>query len=294
MITFRQLQYLQALSQTGHFGRAAELCHVSQPALSMQIRELEKGLGMGLVERGAAKAALTPDGIAVLERGRQALGALSDIEDLARRRAGVLSGPFRLGVIPSVAPYLLPRLLPVLSERHPELDLRLRETLTGALLDELAGGDLEAVVCAGAPEGGEFMARAFLRDEFLVAAPVGYGAFTGDIESLDSDQLMLLEEGHCLRDQALSVCGLATGRLKSLGATSLATLLQLVAAGRGVTLAPRLAASAITDPRIALHPFAPPAPARILSLVWRRSSPRDGDFRALGFALQAACADLAA
>lgn len=282
MPTLRQLQNLLAVAETGHFGRAAEMRRVSQPALSMQIRELEKALGLTLVDRGGPRAVLTPDGEEVLSRARLAIAAVKDIEDYGRQRSGVLVGPFQLGIIPSVAPYLLPGLLSAIAQRYPALDLRLRESLTASLLDELSAGELDAVVCALPVPGGDFTSAAFLEDEFLVAVPADQAStWPEEIDQIDPEGLMLLEEGHCLRDQALSVCSIAPGRLRSLGATSLATLLQMVAAGRGITLVPKIAADTLADPRIVLRRFRAPRPSRTLGLVWRRSSPRDDDHRAL-------------
>lgn len=284
MPSLRQLRYLVALDDRKHFGRAAEECHVSQPALSMQIRELEAELGLPLVERGRAAIDLTETGREIAERARLVLAGVRDIEGLARRRRGILVGPYALGLIPSVAPYLLPDLLPRLAHSFPELQLRVRETVTAGLLAELAEGRLDAAILA-LPAAGDFEQLSLFEDAFLLATR--RGPATGPAEPVDAqaiagETLLLLEEGHCLRDQALSFCAAISPRaLSSFGATSLATLLQLVAAGHGVTFLPELAAAGLGDERIALRPITGARPARTIGLAWRTSSPRSADHRAL-------------
>ena len=272
MPTLRQLRYLAALAEARHFGRAAAACHVTQPALSMQIRELEAELDLTLVERGKGGVTLTPDGEAVAERARSLTAGVKDLEDFARERRGARAKRLVLGVIPTVAPYLLPKLLPVLQAVIPDLDLKIRETQTTALMAELAAGDLDAVIAALPLKGDDVEAMSLFDDPFLLASSTAAPLAATDPRGLPADRLLLLEEGHCLREQALGAC--ATSDLSTFGATSLTTLLHLVAHGQGVTLLPRMAAAEIADPRIALARFPAPQPSRTIAMAWRTGSPR--------------------
>ncbi len=287
MLTLRQLRYLDALSRSGHFGKAAEACAVSQPALSMQIRELEEFLGVELVERRQGAVTLTEAGAEVVSRARSILSATRDLIDFAQHGGRVLSGNLRLGVIPTLAPYVLPRLLPQLRRRYPELRLDLRETQTKSLLAELADGALDAVMLALPVDAAQFDTIALFEDCFLLALPADdplpetSRAIPRDVASRT---LLLLEEGHCLRDQALSFCAAPRSEAAAgLGATSLATLIQMVASGHGVTLVPEIATDVeIRDQRLKLLRFAQPQPSRTVGLAWRRTSARRPDFIALG------------
>lgn len=272
MTTLRQLRYLVALAEHGHFGRAAAACHVTQPALSMQIRDLEAELDLVLVQRGPAGAALTEAGEELAARARTLIGGVKDLEDFARERKAVQARRLILGIIPTVAPYLLPRILPELQAAMPGLDLKIRETRTAALLAELAAGDLDAVIAALPLAGDGIETHPLFEDPFLLAAPAGEAIEVKDPRRLPSDRLLLLEEGHCLRDQALGACEISD--LSTFGATSLTTLLHLVAHGQGITLVPRMAAQEIADPRIAVHAFPEPAPRRTVAMAWRGASPR--------------------
>jgi LysR family hydrogen peroxide-inducible transcriptional activator len=294
MITLRQLHYFRTLATTGHFGRAAAAVGISQPALSMQLRELEAELGAPLVERTAAGAELTSLGSEVERRAGDILAAVRDLEALAESRRGVLSGPVDLGVIPSVAPYLLPQLLARLGAAHPQLSLRVRETTTAQLVSELVAGDLDAIVVSLPLDNDRLAEQPAFRDQFLLAVPEGSPHAQrrrANPDLIDTNDLLLLEDGHCLRDQALSVChAVDPRRLRRVGATSLATIMQLVAAGQGVTLLPRIAvdAGAAVDGRLKLVPFAQPAPYRTIGLAWRKRSPRERDFRVLAGLVAAA------
>ena len=287
MITLRQLRYFHALAAAGHFGRAAEASGISQPALSMQLRELEATLGGALVERGPAGASLTGLGQDVEQRVTQILAAVRDLEELARAHNEQPAGPLRLGIIPSMAPFLLPRLLGRVAEAHPALQLVVRETITAHLVEELADGGLDAIVASLPLETGDFEEVPAFDDTFLLAAPAGSPHARKSpalAEMIAAEELLLLEDGHCLRDQALSVCHrIDPRRLRSFGATSIATLLQLVAAGQGITLVPQMAVDAgvSADPRLALVRFAAPEPYRTVGLAWRRASPRRAHFLAL-------------
>lgn len=293
MISLRQLRYLLALAEHRHFGRAAEACHVTQPALSTQIRELEAALGLELAERRPGGVEFTAEGEEVLGRASAIVAAVRDLEDHARARRGVLTGALAIGIIPTVAPYLLPLILPVLARSHPDLEPQLRETRTEALLAELATGRVDCAILATGEARPEFETRALFVDPFLLAVGAADAGSLPDrvaAVSVAAERLLLLEEGHCLRDQALAYCGrVPAASLATLGATSLATVVEMVAAGHGATLLPELVLRAgFRDPRVALRRFAPPEPSRTVSLVWRGTSPRRRDFEALARLVTAA------
>jgi LysR family hydrogen peroxide-inducible transcriptional activator len=285
MITLRQLRYLAALARNRHFGKAAEECAVTQPALSMQIRELERELGVDLIERRPGEIAVTETGIEVARRADHILAATRDLVDFARHR-DVLSGPLKLGIIPTLAPYLLPRVLPLLQARYAALRLDVRETQTDTLVEELAAGALDCLLLAMPVEGADVETIALFDDRFLLAAPAAEPLPKRRVTVADVDQrrLILLEEGHCLRDQALAFCASKTRDAPAgLGATSLATVMQMVANGYGVTLVPEIAADVeVRDARVKLTRFAAPEPGRVIGLAFRRTSPRRKDFDALG------------
>jgi LysR family hydrogen peroxide-inducible transcriptional activator len=286
VITLRQLRYLTSLARHRHFGRAANDCAVTQPALSMQVRELERAIGAELVERLPGEIALTETGLEVARRAEHILAATRDLVDFARHR-NVLSGALRLGIIPTLAPYILPRLLPQLQIAYPQLALEMRETQTKVLLQELVDGHLDTVMLALPTDGADVETLALFRDAFLLALPAAdprpaHGRVAvGDV---DPRRLILLEEGHCLRDQALAFWTGKRGDVPAgLGATSLATVMQMVANGYGVTLLPEVAAEVeVRDDRVKLLRFEEPEPRRTVGLAWRRTSPRKRDFVALG------------
>jgi LysR family hydrogen peroxide-inducible transcriptional activator len=285
MITLRQLRYLAALARNRHFGKAAEECAVTQPALSMQIRELERELGVDLIERRPGEIAVTETGIEVARRADHILAATRDLVDFARHR-DVLSGPLKLGIIPTLAPYLLPRVLPLLQARYAALRLDVRETQTDTLVEELAAGALDCLLLAMPVEGADVETIVLFDDRFLLAAPAAEPLPKRRVTVADVDQrrLILLEEGHCLRDQALAFCASKTRDTPAgLGATSLATVMQMVANGYGVTLVPEIAADVeVRDARVKLTRFAAPEPGRVIGLAFRRTSPRRKDFDTLG------------
>lgn len=291
MITLRQLRYLVSLARHRHFGRAAEDCAVTQPALSMQIRELEREIGADLVERRPNDIALTDTGVEIAERAEQILAATRDLVDFARHR-DVLAGSLKLGVIPTLAPYLLPRVLPLLQQRYPALRLDVRETQTQTLVEELVTGSLDCLLLALPVEAGDVETLALFGDRFLLAVPSADALPKRrlTVDDVDQRRLILLEEGHCLRDQALAFC--ATRRRDTaagLGATSLTTVMQMVANGYGVTLVPEIAADIeVRDARVKLARFAKPEPGRTIGLGWRRTSPRRKDFEALADVLKEA------
>jgi LysR family hydrogen peroxide-inducible transcriptional activator len=287
MVTLRQLRYLVALAENRHFGRAAEACSVTQPALSMQIRDLERQLGVQLVERRPGDVVLTDIGRDIVDRSEQILAASRDLVDFARHANHTLAGRLVLGVIPTLAPYVLPRILPQLQERYPQLKIDLRETQTKVLLEELTRGLLDVVMLALPVPESDVETLSLFDDPFLLAVPAGDSQIEGarvTARDIDRQRLILLEEGHCLRDQALAFCAGARGtNAMGLGATSLATVMEMVANGYGVTLVPQVAADlGARDKRVKLLRFASPEPGRTIGLAWRHTSPRKADFLALG------------
>jgi LysR family transcriptional regulator, hydrogen peroxide-inducible genes activator len=292
MITLRQLRYLSALAKHGHFGRAAEACAVTQPALSMQIRDLERTLGVAVVERRPGDAMLTDVGREIARRAEDVLTASRDLVDFARHRSGLLTGRLTLGVIPSLAPYLLPRILPLLQSRFPDLLLELRETQTRQLVEDIKNGALDAAMLALPLGEPDIDTMTLFEDLFLLAVPADDPRDqTSRIaaEDIDQSRLILLEDGHCLRDQALAFCATtARGRTNgaagtAFGASSLTTVMQMVAGGYGVTLIPQIAADVEKrDERVKFLRLKNPQPGRSIGLAFRRTSPRKADFAALG------------
>lgn len=286
-VTIKQLRYLVAVADERHFGRAASACNISQPSLSAQIQNLEEVLGVKAFERTKRRVMLTPIGEALVARARRVLAEAEGLVATARKAAVPLTGPFRLGAIPTLAPYLLPRVMPELRAGYPELRLYLREDLTDPLLDRLGEGALDVALIAlpsGRPELSE---RALFDEPFLLATPPGHplaGRKQVRKADLAGQHLLLLEDGHCLRDHALEVCSLAGPTDQDrFGASSLETLREMVAGNIGVTLMPELfAAGHGPDGAIALIPFAEPPPCRRIGLAWRRSTARGADIALLG------------
>lgn len=271
--------YFHALAQTLHFGRAAELVGVTQPALSAQVAEMEERLGCLLFERGGKSVTMTPEAHELLPRIENILSDIRDVETLARRGRSPMEGKFRLGIIPTIAPYLLPLLLPELKTRFPALTLELREAVTDVLIEETAAGRIDGFVAATPVDTPALVAEELFEDRFYLAVAANDPGFIAPPVAPDSpalERLMLLEEGHCLREQALAVCNnVKPVAMASYGATSLTTLLQMVAHGLGVTLIPEMAtgaAGAVQDLKIV--PFTEPMPSRRICLAWRRHSIR--------------------
>lgn len=289
--TVRQLEYFEALAETRHFGRAAELAGVSQPALSSQIAEMEARLGCTLFERGGKSVHLTELAQTLKPHIEQALLQLREIETAARRGRAAMEGRFRLGVIPTVAPYLLPRLLPLLKARFPKLALELREAVTATLIEETAAGRLDGMVAALPVDHPAIVAERLFEDRFFLAVPAddpGFVAPPVAPESPALERLMLLEDGHCMRDQALEICTAARrAALANYGAASLTTLLQMVAHGQGVTLIPEMAlAAGVISPEVKAVPFCEPMPQRTLAFAWRKNSSRQDEGRALAASIR--------
>jgi len=286
----QQLRYLVALAETRHFGRAALSCAVTQSTLSAGILALERQLDAQILDRSAGRhVVFTSLGLDLLERARDALAALEAVSEAALVAREPMSGPLRLGVIPTIGPFLLPRLMPVLRTAFPRLRLYLREDTTSRLVDRLETNRLDVLLLALPCDCGAAEAAQVARDEFLVAVPPDHPlAQLGQIPvtALANERLLLLEDGHCLRDQALAVCGLLGGDRADhdgFAATSLHTLVQMVAGGLGVTLLPRLAiAAGITaGTGLVLRPLGGTNTWRTLGLAWRLNAPRAADYRAL-------------
>ena len=277
-MNLRDLRYLTALAELRHFGRAAEACHVSQPTLSTQIRKLEEELGVALVERAPRQVMLTPVGRDIADRARRVLADVEQMRETARRTTDPEGGSIRLGIFPTLGPYLLPHVVPVLRKRFPKLELLLVEEKTEQLLAMLRNGRLDAAVLA-LPLHEDWLESEFLFEEpFILAVPTKHllsNRHNLQLSDLADQHLLLLEDGHCLRDQALEVCTKAgAGEKDGFRATSLETLRQMVAAGVGITLLPMLAVKppVSTSTDIQLLNFKAPPPTRRVAMVWRKSS----------------------
>ncbi|WP_425101268.1 LysR substrate-binding domain-containing protein [Tropicibacter sp. S64] len=290
-ITLKQLSYFKALAEQGNFRRAADQCFVSQPALSVQIQELERSLGAPLVERQSRRLLLTPLGREVLATAQRVLAEIADLEQAAQNRLG-LGGVLRLGVIPTIAPYLLPEALAALRASDISLDVQITEGKTDRVLDHLAEGALDACILALPTERAGLEERLLFEDRFLLAGSAARLAALGEgisPEGLSESQILLLEDGHCLTDQALAVCGRGRGHQRiHMGASSLPTLTRLVEAGFGLTLMPELAASAerALAPGLCLRRFAAPEPSRAIGLVRRATRQPAGWFTELAQTLE--------
>ena len=290
-MNLRDLKYLVALADLRHFGKAADACFVSQPTLSTQIRKLEDELGVALVERAPRKVMLTATGQDVVLRARRIVAEVEQMKESARRSRDPESGSMRLGVFPTLGPYLLPHIVPQLRERFPQLELLLVEEKSDVLLQRLRDGKLDAALLALPVHDEQLHAELLFEEPFVFAAPQRHplaARASVSMAQLSDETLLLLEDGHCLRDQALDVCRLSGANEKSgFRATSLETLRQMVAAGVGVTLLPALSVHApvAQPPNIRVVPFRKPAPSRRIALVWRKSSALDGFLHTLADAI---------
>jgi len=275
-LTLKQMRYFDALAQHGHFGHAAEASAISQPALSMQIKELEESLGIALFDRGARHLRLTGFGETFLERVREILRAVDELGELARASQGQLAGRLRIGVIPTIAPYLLPAIIRDLTRMHAGLDIHVRETITPKLLQDLAEGRLDTAIVALPVSEPALTEVALFSEKFVLVRP---GADADkpvpNAESLREMRLLLLEEGHCFRDQALSFCDMRSQRPRELlDGSSLSTLVQMVGAGIGVTLIPEMAMQVeIRSAAVSVAHFSGQQPSRTIGMVWRKTSP---------------------
>ena len=288
MLSLRQLRYLVALSECLHFRKAAERCHVSQPALTTQIQGLEEALGVQLVERTRRRVIMTSVGVDVAERAREVLRGVDDITAYAKRQGGPLSGSVRLGVIPTVGPYVLPRLLPRVRQLFPQLKLYLREEKTPDLVRNLRLGRIDVALLALPVEGRDVESVHLFDDPFVLAVPTTHKLASGPTVTppqLGEETVLLLDDGHCLRDQALAICGSSPGLEEAdVRATSLNTLVQMVANNLGMTLLPAMSVpvEVPASAGIVVRNFADPAPVRKIGLLWRRSSASKSDFHEFG------------
>jgi LysR family hydrogen peroxide-inducible transcriptional activator len=292
--TLKQLQYLVALREHGHFGRAAEACFVTQSTLSAGLRELESLIGITLVERTRRVVRFTPLGERITDKAIRVLREAEELSAMARAAGKPLSGDLRMGVIPTIAPFLLPRILPRIRTDWPELKLYLREETSRAACESLHHGQVDCVLLALPYACGDVEFEALFDDRLYIAFPHDEGAGLPEkvrADSIDESRLLLLEDGHCLKDHALAACNRPELRAEAtmLG-TSLHTLVQMVDNGLGVTLLPGMALDAgiLEGTRIEARALDATAPARRIALVWRRGSPREKDFRLLAEVLRSA------
>ncbi len=274
--TLKQLRYFEALARHGHFGRAAHGCSISQPALSMQIKELEESLGTELFERGARQVRLTNFGEEFALRARDILRSVDELADLARASQDRLVGRLRIGVIPTIAPYLLPTIIGNLTRRYDGLDIHVRETLTSKLIQELTEGRLDTAIVALPVSEPSLTEVALFSEDFVLVRPgEDAGKPVPNREALREMRLLLLEEGHCFRDQALSFCNMNSARPRELlDGSSLSTLVQMVSAGIGVTFIPEMAVAVETSSAsVSVSRFNSPRPSRTIGMIWRKTSP---------------------
>ncbi|AKS42119.1 LysR substrate-binding domain-containing protein [Wenzhouxiangella marina] len=277
-MNLRALHYLVTLADVRHFSKAAEQCYVSQPTLSTQIRKLEEELDVQLVERAPRQVMLTRVGEEIVERARAVLGEVDAIRAIARRSRDPHSGTLRLGIFPTLAPYLLPHVIPRMRQDYPRLTLRLFEEKTEDILAMLEQGRLDAGVLALPVHDDQLVSRVLFEEPFVVAMPESHPLASKrsiDMSDLESAELLLLEDGHCLRDQALEVCQMSGAHEKlDFHATSMETLRQMVAANTGITLMPTLAVKPPVAPteNLLIRPFTRPGPKRTIAMVWRKSS----------------------
>ena len=279
-LKLKDLRYLVAVADTRHFGRAAERSFVSQPTLSAQLKKLEEYLGVQLIERAPKRVSLTAAGEAVVERARRILEASDEIVELAKGHSDPLSGRLKLALLPTIGPYLLPNVASRLRKHLPRLELMLYEYQTDTMLEKLHSGEIDVGILALPVASDGLDSYELYREPFTVAMPVGHrlaSRQTVRTEDLKDETLLLLEDGHCLRDQALDICsGTGVSEKQDFRATSLETLRQMVAAGVGITLLPELAGrGAYGNARgVVIRPFTRPVPTRTIGAVWRRSSAR--------------------
>ena len=286
-LKLKDLRYLVAVADLRHFGRAAARCFVSQPTLSAQLKKLEQALGVQLIERAPNNVSLTPTGEEIVARARRIIEASDEVVTLARSQRDPLAGRLSVALLPTIGPYLLPRVAPLIRKTLPRLQLRLYEYTTAAMLERLHAGDLDVGILALPVEMQGLESRELYREPFLVALPERHPLAAHDtvrVADLKGETLLLLEDGHCLRDQALEVCSrVGVREQQDFRATSLETLRQMVATGAGITLLPELAGrGAYRSARgVVLRPFARPAPVRHIGALWRRSSARRAAIDAL-------------
>lgn len=294
VLSLRQLQYIVAVDEMRNFRRAAELCHVSQPSLSAQLAQLEDSLGVQIFERSRRQVLPTTAGEEIIRRARRVLLETDDLLEAAQRLGDPLAGTLRIGVIPTVSPYLLPDTAPVIARAHPELTIRWVEDKTPILVDKLARGELDAALLALEADIGVLDHAEIARDPFLLAAPRSHPLAQDltspvTLEALETEQVLLLDDGHCLRYQTLQLCQHAGAEELGFRATSLSTLVQMVSAGAGITLLPFLAVPMETTRGfLSIRRIREPSPYRTLALVWRPASPLTQALRELSATMQGA------
>lgn len=289
--TIKQLQYLVALRQHGHFGRAAEACFVTQSTLSAGLRELENLLGIVLVERTRRVVRFTPLGVKIAEKALRVLRETEELTDMARAEGKPLHGELRLGVIPTIAPFLLPAMLPLLREQWPSLKLFLREETSQAACDALHRGQLDCVLLAMPYSCGDVDRAPLFDDRLFVAFPRGEAPPEANVDpgAIDEHRLLMLEDGHCLKDHALSACNRPELRAEAtMMGTSLHTLVQMVDNGLGLTFVPGMAIEAgiLEGTGVDARPLKSDHGFRSVALIWRRSSPREEEFQLLAETLR--------
>lgn len=290
-LTLKQLRYFEALAKQGHFGRAADVCAISQPALSVQIKDLEQSLGARLFERDTRRVRLTAFGEDFATRVRSILRAVDELGELARASGDALSGRLRIGVIPTIAPYLLPSLISQMGNAHPDVEVHVRETMTEKLLEELGAGSIDVAILA-LPIDDPTLIEVPLFEEALMLVRPESEADTPvpNRDSLRDMRLLMLEEGHCFRDTALSFCDMRGVRPREgLDGSSLSTLVQMVGAGIGITLIPEMAVPVETRAApVCVGRFSEPEPKRTVGMIWRKTNPLDAQFQEVAAIVKAA------
>jgi LysR family hydrogen peroxide-inducible transcriptional activator len=291
-VSLKQMQYVLSVARTGHFGRAAEACAVSQPALSQQILALEELCGTPLFDRLRSGIRLTPFGREFIGLAQDVIKRAEALDSFVLGHAGQPDRPIRFGLIPTVAPYLLPEIFPALTKGLPGLDFTVSENRTEALISGLFDGSLDvALIGTAAPDSGpSLVSRALFDDPFVLATSRGEGTTAPvSLANLAPERILLLDEGHCFRDQTIAACRLGSDPARTFAATSLSTIVEFVANGQGVTLLPRIALrKEATDPRIAIHDLVSPGAGRLLSLVWREATPFGSTFDKMAEVIRAA------
>lgn len=291
-MTLQELKYLVALADHGHFGRAAEACHITQSTLSTQIKKLEDFLGVTLFDRSLKRIAPTPIGHEILIAARSIVEESERIRELAKHAQNPMARTLHLGVIPTLGPYYLPYALTLVHKKHPGLRLLLREEMTPQILEHLADGRLDAALLALPVDDEALRVEPLFYEPFFAALPAGHPLARREslkVAEVADEKLLLLDEGHCLRDQALDVCGDRQGRREEVRATSLETLRQMVGLGLGVTLLPALAVEAaprVSRKSVEIRPFRAPSPGRTIGLVWRKRAPFPETFERLAATLK--------
>lgn len=296
-MTLQELKYLVALADHGHFGRAAEACFITQSTLSTQIKKLEDFLGVTLFDRSLKRVTPTPIGKEILAAARNIVEEAERIRELAKHAQDPMERTLHLGVIPTLGPYYLPHALTLVHKKHPGLRLLLREEMTPQILEHLVEGKLDAGLLALPVTDDALRVEPLFYEPFYAALPAGHALAKRDtlkVTELVQEKLLLLDEGHCLRDQALDVCGARQDRREEVRATSLETLRQMVGLGLGVTLLPALAVDAaprVSKKAVEVRPFKGPPPGRTIALVWRKRAPFPETFERLMQTLKAALPD---